>query len=77
MLLVTGLGGQLSLGQVAFASIGAVASVKVAEATGYFDLALIAAAFVAAVVAILVGIVISLVAGTISTFMLPGRPLGL
>ena len=29
------------------------------------------------VVAILVGIVISVVAGTISTFMLPGRPLGL
>ncbi len=53
---VTGLAGQLSLGQFAFAGIGAAVSVQVVNATGHFDLGLWAAAIVGAVAAALVGV---------------------
>ena len=53
---VTGLAGQLSLGQYAFAGIGAVASVVISQRTGFFDVGLVSAAVAGAVVAALVGI---------------------
>ena len=53
---VTGLAGQLSLGQFAFAGIGAAVSVQVVNATGHFDLGLWAAAIVGALAAALVGV---------------------
>lgn len=54
--IVTGLGGQLSLGQFALAGIGGAISIKVADATGYFPLAFLAAGAVAALVSVLVGL---------------------
>ncbi len=53
---VTGLAGQLSLGQYAFAGIGAVVSVVVAEQFGFLDVALVSAALAGAIVAALLGI---------------------
>ncbi len=54
--LVTGLAGQLSLGQFAIAAAGAVAMVRVADASGSTWLALAAAALVGGVVSVLVGL---------------------
>ena len=54
--IVTGLGGQLSLGQFAIAGVGAVVSYHVVAATGNFLLAFAAAAGAAAAVSILVGL---------------------
>jgi ABC-type branched-subunit amino acid transport system ATPase component/ABC-type branched-subunit amino acid transport system permease subunit len=56
VIVVTGLAGQLSLGQYAFAGIGAVASVVVSQRTGFFDLGLVTAAVAGGVVAALLGI---------------------
>lgn len=53
---VTGLGGQLTLGQFAFAGIGAVFSYHVSMRTGWFPLAFLYAGVVAALVALLVGL---------------------
>src|SRR5207237_1434892 len=53
---ITGLGGQLTLGQFALAGLGAVASYKVADATGNFVLAFAAAALAAGGASLLIGI---------------------
>jgi ABC-type branched-subunit amino acid transport system ATPase component/ABC-type branched-subunit amino acid transport system permease subunit len=54
--ILTGIAGQLSLGQFAFAAIGGAVSVKVTSETGSFFIGLIAGCAVAAVVAALIGI---------------------
>jgi ABC-type branched-subunit amino acid transport system ATPase component/ABC-type branched-subunit amino acid transport system permease subunit len=54
--IVSGLGGQLSLGQFAFAGVGGVASVLVVASTGNFFLGFAAAAAAAGVAAALVGL---------------------
>ena len=54
--ITAGLGGHLSLAQFAFAGVGAAASVAVANATGNYVLALVAAGAAGAVVAIIVGL---------------------
>ena len=53
---VTGLGGQLSLGQFALAGVGAAASYQVAFHTGSFPLAFAVAGVVAAAVSVLLGL---------------------
>lgn len=53
---VTGLGGQLTLGQFAFAGIGAAVSYHVSAYTGWFPLAFLYAGVVAALIALLVGL---------------------
>jgi ABC-type branched-subunit amino acid transport system ATPase component/ABC-type branched-subunit amino acid transport system permease subunit len=53
---LTGLGGQLTLGQFAVAAIGAVISFKVASSTGIFPLALLLAGLGAGVVSVLIGL---------------------
>lgn len=53
---VTGMGGQLTLGQFAFAAVGAVVSYHVSMRTGWFPMAFLYAGVVAAVVAALVGL---------------------
>lgn len=53
---VTGLGGQLTLGQFAFAGIGAAISFEVSMRTGWFPLSFLYAGLVAAGVALLVGL---------------------
>ena len=53
---LTGLAGQLSLGQVAFAAIGAVVGVRVATETGSLILGLVCGGVVAAVVSAAVGL---------------------
>lgn len=53
---VTGLGGQLTLGQFAFAAIGAVVSYHVSMRTGWFPLAFLYGGIVAALSALLVGL---------------------
>jgi ABC-type branched-subunit amino acid transport system ATPase component/branched-subunit amino acid ABC-type transport system permease component len=54
--ILTGIAGQLSLGQFAFAAIAGAVSVKVTAATGQFFVGLIAGCLVAAIVSTLVGI---------------------
>lgn len=54
--IVTGLGGQLSLGQFAIAGIGAVVSFQVSSRVGAFPLAFLYAGLVAALVSVLVGL---------------------
>ncbi len=54
--LITGVGGQLSLGQFALAAIGAAVSVNVVDATETFGLGLVAAGVVAAAVSALIGL---------------------
>jgi ABC-type branched-subunit amino acid transport system ATPase component/ABC-type branched-subunit amino acid transport system permease subunit len=54
--LVTGLGGQVSLGQFAVAGVGAVASFVVADHHGSFLIALIAASVAGAAVSIVIGL---------------------
>ena len=54
--IVTGLGGQLSLGQFAVAAVGAVASYQVARGTGNFFLAVLAAGFAGSVVSLGIGL---------------------
>jgi ABC-type branched-subunit amino acid transport system ATPase component/ABC-type branched-subunit amino acid transport system permease subunit len=54
--IITGLGGQLSLGQMAIAGIGAVVSFQVSSRVGAFPLALLYAGLAAAVVSVLVGL---------------------
>lgn len=54
--LLTGLGGQLSLGQVAFAAVGALAAVPVLRATGSLALAGVAAAAAGGAAAAAVGL---------------------
>ena len=54
--IVTGLGGQLSLGQFALAGIGAGVSYHVVTATGNFPLAFIAAGVVSGLVSVLIGL---------------------
>ncbi|HVS69486.1 MAG TPA: ATP-binding cassette domain-containing protein [Mycobacteriales bacterium] len=54
--LLTGLGGQLTLGQFAVASIGAVVSFQVSRASGDFPLALLYAGLAAGIVSVLVGL---------------------
>ncbi len=53
---VTGMGGQLTLGQFAFAAIGAVASYHVSMRSGWFPMAFLYAGVVAGLVAVLVGL---------------------
>ena len=53
---VTGLGGQLSLGQFALGAVGAVASFEVSRRTGNFFESFAYAGFAAAVVSVLIGI---------------------
>ncbi|MEV0800421.1 ATP-binding cassette domain-containing protein [Kribbella sp. NPDC050281] len=53
---LTGLGGQLTLGQFAVAAIGAVISFKVAGSTGIFPLALLLAGLGAGLVSVLIGL---------------------
>lgn len=53
---VTGLGGQLTLGQFAFAGIGAAVSYQVTAYSGWFPLAFLYAGIIAACVALLVGL---------------------
>lgn len=53
---ITGLGGQLTLGQFAFAGVGAVVSYHVSMRIGWFPLAFLYAGLVAALVALLVGL---------------------
>jgi ABC-type branched-subunit amino acid transport system ATPase component/ABC-type branched-subunit amino acid transport system permease subunit len=54
--IVTGLAGQLSLGQFAVAGVGAVASYQVAFHTGSFPLAFLCAGLAAAVASVLLGL---------------------
>jgi ABC-type branched-subunit amino acid transport system ATPase component/ABC-type branched-subunit amino acid transport system permease subunit len=54
--IVTGLGGQLSLGQMAIAGIGAVVSFEVSSRVGAFPLALLYAGLAAAVASVLIGL---------------------
>ena len=54
--LVTGLAGQLSLGQFAIAAAGAVAMVRVADVSGNIVVALVAAALVGALTSIAIGL---------------------
>ena len=54
--LLTGLGGQLSLGQVAFAAVGALAAVPVLRETGSLAAAMVCAAAVGGIVAAAVGL---------------------
>ena len=54
--LLTGLGGQLSLGQVAFAAVGALAAVPVLRETGSLAAAMACAAVVGGIVAAAVGL---------------------
>lgn len=56
LVIVTGMGGQLTLGQFAFAGIGAVASYHISMRTGWFPLSFLYAGVVAALVAVLVGL---------------------
>jgi len=56
LVILTGMGGQLTLGQFAFAGIGAVASYHVSMRTGWFPLSFLYAGIVAALVALLVGL---------------------
>ncbi len=53
---VTGLGGQLSLGQFALAGVGAVASFYVTRHLGVFALGLVAAALTAALLSLIIGL---------------------
>jgi len=53
---LTGLGGQLTLGQFAVAAIGAVVSYKVATSAGGFPLALLLAGLAAGVVSVVIGL---------------------
>jgi ABC-type branched-subunit amino acid transport system permease subunit len=53
---LTGLGGQLTLGQFAVAAIGAVVSYKVSERIGDFPLALLYAGLAAGLVSVLIGL---------------------
>ncbi|HVT65008.1 MAG TPA: ATP-binding cassette domain-containing protein [Mycobacteriales bacterium] len=53
---LTGLGGQLTLGQFAVAAVGGVVSYKLATASGDFPLALLYAGFAAAAVSVLIGL---------------------
>ncbi len=54
--IVTGLGGQLSLGQFALGAIGAAVSYRVSAATGWFHLSFIYAGLAAAGVSLLLGL---------------------
>ncbi|HVE98140.1 MAG TPA: ATP-binding cassette domain-containing protein [Mycobacteriales bacterium] len=54
--LVTGLGGQLSLGQFAIAAVGAWASYEVSSRTGNFALSLLYAGLAAAVASLVIGL---------------------
>ncbi len=56
VLLVTGVAGELSLGQFAFAGIGATISVRVGEASGNFFMGVVAGCTAAALAAAIVGI---------------------
>lgn len=56
LVILTGMGGQLTLGQFAFAGIGAVASYQISMRTGWFPLSFLYAGVVAALVALLVGL---------------------
>src|SRR6201999_631354 len=53
---LTGLGGQLTLGQFAIAAVGAIVSFQVSRRIGDFPLALLYAAIVSGVVSVLVGL---------------------
>ena len=54
--IITGLGGQLSLGQFALGAVGAVASFEVSRRTGNFFMSFTYAGLAAAVVSVLIGI---------------------
>ncbi|MCW2571949.1 MAG: putative transporter ATPase and permease protein [Frankiales bacterium] len=54
--IVTGLGGQLSLGQFALAAVGAIASYQVSRRTGNFFESFLYAGFASAAVSVLIGI---------------------
>jgi ABC-type branched-subunit amino acid transport system ATPase component/ABC-type branched-subunit amino acid transport system permease subunit len=54
--LLTGLGGQLTLGQFAIAAVGAIVSFQVSRRIGDFPLALLYAAIVSGVVSVLIGL---------------------
>lgn len=54
--IVTGLGGQLTLGQFALAGVGAVVSYHISARTGWFPLSFVYAGLAAALVALLIGL---------------------
>ncbi len=54
--IVTGLGGQLSLGQFALAGVGAAVSIHIADATGNFPLAFVGAGLATAAASVVVGL---------------------
>ncbi len=54
--IVTGLGGQLSLGQFALAGVGAAVSIHIADATGNFPLAFFGAGLATAAASVVVGL---------------------
>ena len=56
VVIVTGLGGQLSLGQFALGAVGAVVSFEVARRTGSYVEAFVYAGLVAAIVSVVIGI---------------------
>ncbi|MEL7211005.1 MAG: branched-chain amino acid ABC transporter permease, partial [Actinomycetota bacterium] len=56
MVLITGDGGQLSLGQFAVAGVGAAISIQIVEQTDVFALGLLAAAVGGAVVSVVIGL---------------------
>jgi ABC-type branched-subunit amino acid transport system ATPase component/ABC-type branched-subunit amino acid transport system permease subunit len=64
---LTGLGGQLTLGQFAVAAIGAVVSYQVSSHTGNFPLALAAAGLVAGIVSVIIGLPALRVSGLMLT----------
>ncbi|MEY2470553.1 MAG: hypothetical protein QOF21_3251 [Actinomycetota bacterium] len=54
--IVTGLGGQLSLGQFALAGVGAAVSIHIADATGNFPLAFLGAGLATAAASVVIGL---------------------
>jgi ABC-type branched-subunit amino acid transport system ATPase component/ABC-type branched-subunit amino acid transport system permease subunit len=65
--LITGLGGQLSFGQFAIASIGAVVSYTISSRTGSFPLAFVLAGIGAGVASLVIGIPALRIKGTMLT----------
>jgi ABC-type branched-subunit amino acid transport system ATPase component/ABC-type branched-subunit amino acid transport system permease subunit len=54
--IITGLGGQLSLGQFAVAAVGAWVSVEVSKRVGHFELAFLYAGFAGAIASLIIGL---------------------
>ncbi len=56
LVIVTGVGGQLSLGQFAVAAVGAIVSYRVTDSIGHYPLAFLVAGLVSAAVATVIGL---------------------